>query len=49
MIRRIGNVFILLDEKFPQIDWLRAVVSQLNLKYLHVKITNFIAGSSVNK
>ena len=33
-------VFILLDEKFLQFDWLRAVVFQVNLKYLHVKITN---------
>ena len=32
--------FILLREQFLQIDWLRAVVFQLNLKYLHVKITN---------
>ena len=31
---------ILLHEKFLQFDWLRAVVFQLNLKYLHVKITN---------
>ena len=31
---------ILLHEKFMQFDWLRAVVFQLNLKYLHVKITN---------
>ena len=31
---------ILLHEKFLQSDWLRAVVFQLNLKYLHVKITN---------
>ena len=30
---------ILLHEKFQQFDWLRAVVFQLNLKYLHVKIT----------
>ena len=30
---------ILLHEKFLQIDWLRAVVFQLNLNYLHVKIT----------
>ena len=30
---------ILLHEKFMQFDWLRAVVFQLNLKYLHVKIT----------
>ena len=33
-------VLILLHEKFLQFDWLRAVVFQLNLKYLHVKITN---------
>ena len=26
-------------EKFLQFDWLRAVVFQLNLKYLHVKVT----------
>ena len=32
--------FMLLHEKFLQFDWLRAVVIQLNLKYLHVKITN---------
>ena len=36
-----NKVFILLHEKFLQFDWLRAVVFQLNLKYLHVKITNF--------
>ena len=30
---------ILLHEKFLQSDWLKAVVFQLNLKYLHVKIT----------
>ena len=34
--------FILLHEKFLQLDWLRAVVFQLNLKYLHVKITNLL-------
>ena len=28
-----------LHEKFLHFDWLRAVVFQLNLKYLHVKIT----------
>ena len=33
---------ILLHEKFFQSDWLRAVVFQLNLKYLHVKITNLL-------
>ena len=37
-----NKVFILLHEKFLQFDWLRAVVFQLNLKYLHVKITNFL-------
>ena len=31
--------FILLNEKFLQFDWLRAVVFQLNSKYLHVKIS----------
>jgi len=35
-------VVILLREKFLQFDWLRAVVFQLNLKYLHVKITNIL-------
>ena len=29
-----------LHEKFLQLDWLRVVVFQLNLKYLHVEITN---------
>ena len=33
---------ILVHEKFLQFDWLRAVVFQLNLKYLHVKITNLL-------
>ena len=33
---------ILLHEKFLQFDWLRAVVFQLNLKYLRVKITNLL-------
>ena len=37
-----NNIFILLREKFLQFDWLRAVVFQLNLKYLHVKITNLL-------
>ena len=42
-------------KKFLQFDWLRAVVFQLNLKYLHVKITNRLhagkpfAGSTINK
>ena len=38
--QKIITLFILLHEKFLQFDWLRAVVFQLNLKYLHVKITN---------
>ena len=29
-----------LHENFLKFDWLRAVVFQLNLKYLHVKIAN---------
>ena len=33
---------ILLHEKLLQFDWLRAKVFQLNLKYLHVKITNLL-------
>ena len=36
------TVVILLHEKFLQFDWLRAVVFQLDLKYLHVKITNLL-------
>ena len=32
----------ILHEKFLQFDWLRAVVFQLNLKYLNVKITNLL-------
>ena len=35
-------IIILLHEKFLQFDWLRAVVLQLDLKYLHVKITNLL-------
>ena len=33
------SAFILPHEKFLQFDWLGAAVFQLNLKYLHVKIT----------
>ena len=33
---------ILLHEILLQFDWLRAVVFQLNLKHLHVKITNLL-------
>ena len=29
--------FIVLHEKVPQFDWPRAVVFQLNLKYLHAE------------
>ena len=35
-------IIILLHEKFLQFDWLRAVVFQLNLKYLHVKSTKIL-------
>ena len=35
-------IVILLHEKFLQFDWLRAMVFQLNLKYLHVEITNLL-------
>ena len=31
-----------LHEKFLQFDWLTAVVFQLNLKYVYVKITNLL-------
>ena len=34
------RLIILLHEKFLQFDWLGAVVFQLNLKFLHVKIAN---------
>ena len=36
------RLLIPLHEKFLQSDWLRAVVLQLNLKYLHVKITTLL-------
>ena len=36
------SYFILLHEKFLQFDWLRAMVFQLYLKYLHVKITTLL-------
>ena len=35
------SMFIL-HKKFLQFDWLRAVVFQLTLKYLHVKITKLL-------
>ena len=40
-LTKIPN-FILLQEKFLQFDWPKAVVFDLNLKYLHVKITNLL-------
>ena len=36
------QAIILLHEKFLQFDRLRAVVFQVNLKYLHVKITKLL-------
>ena len=39
---QVISSFIPLHEKFLQFDWLRVVVFQLNLKYLHVKITNLL-------
>ena len=38
----LGIFFILLHGKFLQFDWFRVVVFQLNLKYLHVKMTNLL-------
>ena len=45
----VGVVFVLyfqansqVHEKFLPFDWRRAVVFQLNLKYLHVEITNIL-------
>ena len=37
-------LFILLHEKSLQFDWLRAVVCQLNSKYLYVKIRACLHG-----
>ena len=37
--RKVVSNIMLLHEKFLQFDWLRAVVFQLNLKYLHVIYT----------
>ena len=36
------EIFILLHAKFLQFEWLRAVVFQLNLKHLQLKITNLL-------
>ena len=41
-LSKLIHPLILLHDKFLQFDWLRAVVFQLNLKYLHVKITNLL-------
>ena len=38
-VSQFSHAFILLPEKFLPFDWVRAEVFQLNLKYLHVKIT----------
>ena len=43
----IFSYVILLHDKFVQFDWLRAVVFQLNLKCLHVKITNLFGIVSI--
>ena len=40
--KNIKYTVLLLHEKLLQFDWLRAVVFQLNLKYLHVKITKLL-------
>ena len=40
---------IVIHEKFLQFDWLRAVVFQLNLKYLHVKSTVSHVAIIINK
>ena len=42
LLKPRSYTFILLQEKFLQFDWFRAVVFHLNLKYLHVKITNLL-------
>ena len=45
LLWELNSIFmfiLLLHEKFLIFDWLRAVVFQLNLKYLHVKITNLV-------
>ena len=40
--KKMVFMFILSHEKFLQFDWLREVVFQLNLKYLHLKITKLL-------
>ena len=39
LIKRVRYIKVLLPEKFLQFHWLRVDAFQLNLKYLHVKIT----------
>ena len=39
LVSKFSPTGLPLHEKLLQFDWLRAVVFQLNLKYLHVKIT----------
>ena len=36
------RLYTTITEKLLQFDWLRAVVFQLNLKYLHLKVTNLL-------
>ena len=53
-LRRVFTVvlvsaFLLLIEKFPQFDWLRAVVFQLNSKICTCENYKPFAGSSINK
>ena len=36
------RLYTTITEKLLQFDWLRAVVFQLNLKYLHLNITNLL-------
>ena len=40
--RYLQSDIILLHDNFLQFDWLREVVFQPNLKYLHVKITSLL-------
>ena len=50
--KQITEIMLLVyKEKFMQFDWLRAVVFQLNLKYLHCKCENYkpFAGTSIHK
>ena len=42
VLLNVLKLLIPLHEKFLRFDWLRAVVFELNLKYLHVKIRNLL-------